>query len=129
MRSENVFCALKYGRSRYEICQVVSKDVRRLHKPGASFQESIAYALAHIPVPAEGLDAIPGKSAATLAADWATSGTSVEVSFGHNTCALRRIPKQFSECITGNSEVLGVAAFGVTRRDEGPSKLSLAVIS
>lgn len=66
MRSENVFCALKYGRSRYEICQIVSKGVRRLHKPGSRFQDTINYTLAHIPTPAEGLEAIPGKSVATL---------------------------------------------------------------
>lgn len=55
MRSENVFRALKYGRSRYEICQVVSKDVKRLHKSGSRFQDTINFTLTHIPEPAEGL--------------------------------------------------------------------------
>lgn len=67
MRSENVYRALEHGRSRYEICQVVSKSVKRLHKPGTRFQDTINYTLLHMTAPAEVLEAAPAKSAVRLA--------------------------------------------------------------
>jgi hypothetical protein len=48
MRSENVYRALEQGRSRFEICQVVSKCAKRLHKPGSPLQQTIDYTLRHM---------------------------------------------------------------------------------
>lgn len=48
MRSEQVYRALNQGLSRFAVCQLVSKSVRRLHKPGARFQDTINYTLVHI---------------------------------------------------------------------------------
>ena len=63
MRSENVYRAVEHGRSRYEICQVVSKSVKRLHKPGSRFQDTINYTLLHMTnKPAEAPEAPPAKS-------------------------------------------------------------------
>ena len=67
MRSENVYRALEHGRSRYEICQVVSKSVKRLHKPGSRYQDTIDYTLVHMTKPAEVPEAAPAKSATKLA--------------------------------------------------------------
>ena len=67
MRSENVYRALEYGRSRYEICQVVSKSVKRLHKPGARFQDTIDYTLLNMMKPAEVPETAPAKPAPRLA--------------------------------------------------------------
>jgi hypothetical protein len=67
MRSDNVYRALDHGRSRYEICQVVSKSVKRLHKAGSRFQDTINYTLLHMTAPAEVPEATPAKSAARLA--------------------------------------------------------------
>ena len=53
MRSENVHRALEHGRSRFEICQVVSKRVKRTHSPGSRFQDTINYTLLHVTDPAE----------------------------------------------------------------------------
>lgn len=66
MRSENVYRALEHGRSRYEICQVVSKSVKRLHKPGARFQDTIDYTLVHMTKPAEAPEVAAAKSATKL---------------------------------------------------------------
>jgi hypothetical protein len=62
MRSENVYRALDHGRSRYEICQVVSKSVKRLHKPGLRFQDTIDYTLRHMTE--AGAPSTPAKPAA-----------------------------------------------------------------
>jgi hypothetical protein len=67
MRSENVYRALEHGRSRYEICQVVSKSVKRLHKPGARFQDTIDYTLLHMTGRAEAPKAALTKLAIPLA--------------------------------------------------------------
>jgi hypothetical protein len=67
MRSENVYRALEHGRSRYEICQVVSKSVKRLHKPGSRFQDTINYTLLHMTGPAEGPEATLARPGVPLA--------------------------------------------------------------
>jgi hypothetical protein len=41
MRSEQVYRALGQGINRFEICQLVSKGVKALHKPGTRFEDSI----------------------------------------------------------------------------------------
>jgi hypothetical protein len=48
MRSEQVYAALKQGRSRYEICQLVFMSVRRCHKPGLRFQDTINSTLVQV---------------------------------------------------------------------------------
>jgi hypothetical protein len=67
MRSENVYRALEQGRSRFEICQVVSKSVKQLHRPGSRFQDTIDYTLLHMTGPAEAPEPTPAKPAASLA--------------------------------------------------------------
>jgi hypothetical protein len=52
MRSDHVYRALEHGHSRFEICQLVSKSVKRLHKPGSRFQDTINHTLLHM-MPAE----------------------------------------------------------------------------
>ena len=66
MRSENVYRALEHGRSRYEICQVVSKSVKRLHKPGTRFQDTINYTLLNMTNAPEVPETTPAKSGSTL---------------------------------------------------------------
>lgn len=63
MRSENVYRAVEHGRSRYEICQVVSKSVKRLHKPGSRFQDTINYTLVHMTNLPEAPEPTPAKPA------------------------------------------------------------------
>jgi len=41
MRSEQIHRALKQGVNRFEVCQLVAKGVRRTHKTGARFEDSI----------------------------------------------------------------------------------------
>jgi hypothetical protein len=67
MRSENVYRALEQGRSRFEICQVVAKSAKRLHRPGSPFQETIDYTLLHMIEPAEASATTPAKPPARLA--------------------------------------------------------------
>jgi len=55
MRSEQVYRAMEQGRSRFEICQLVFKSVRLLHKPGLRFQDTINSTLVHM-----GSVAVPG---------------------------------------------------------------------
>lgn len=63
MRSDNVYRAMEHGRSRFEICQVVSKSVRRLHKPGTPFQDTINYTLVHMTASAPAPEVTPKKAA------------------------------------------------------------------
>ena len=69
MRSDNVYRALEHGRSRFEICQVVSKRVKRSHRPGSRFQDTINDTLLHVPEPAQVPAAAAAKSAVPLAED------------------------------------------------------------
>lgn len=39
---------MEQGRSRFEICQLVFKSVRLLHKPGLRFQDTINSTLVHM---------------------------------------------------------------------------------
>ena len=41
MRSEQIHRALSQGINRFEVCQLVSKGVRRTHKTGSRFEDSI----------------------------------------------------------------------------------------
>jgi uncharacterized protein YoaH (UPF0181 family) len=41
MRSEQIHRALKQGVNRFEVCQLVAKGVRRTHKAGSRFEDSI----------------------------------------------------------------------------------------
>jgi hypothetical protein len=41
MRSDQIHCALARGMNRYEICQLVSKGVRVMHKSGSRYEDSI----------------------------------------------------------------------------------------
>jgi hypothetical protein len=48
MRSEQIHRALAQGHSRFEICQLVSKSVKRVHKIGARFEDTIGYTLEYL---------------------------------------------------------------------------------
>ena len=41
MRSERIHRALSQGINRFEVCQLVAKGVRRTHKTGSRFEDSI----------------------------------------------------------------------------------------
>ncbi len=41
MRSEQIHRALSQGINRFEVCQLVAKGVRRTHKTGSRFEDSI----------------------------------------------------------------------------------------
>jgi len=41
MRSAKIHRALAQGMNRFEVCQVVSKGVKAIHKSGARFEDSI----------------------------------------------------------------------------------------
>ncbi|MDR3793307.1 MAG: hypothetical protein P4L03_07995 [Terracidiphilus sp.] len=41
MRSDKIHCAIARGMNRYEICQLVSKGVRVMHKSGSRYEDSI----------------------------------------------------------------------------------------
>lgn len=48
MRSEQVYHALAQGHSRFEICQLVSKQVKLCHRAGARFEDTIGYTFDHL---------------------------------------------------------------------------------
>ena len=48
MRSDQIHRALARGINRFEVCQLVSKGVRRTHKVGSRFEDSINDVLEHI---------------------------------------------------------------------------------
>jgi hypothetical protein len=41
MRSDKIHRALARGMNRFEVCQVVSKGVKAIHKSGSRFEDSI----------------------------------------------------------------------------------------
>ena len=41
MRSDQVHRAMAQGMNRFEVCQIVSKGVRAIHKTGSRFEDSI----------------------------------------------------------------------------------------
>ncbi|GGH16824.1 hypothetical protein [Silvibacterium dinghuense] len=41
MRSEQIHRAIAQGHSRFDICQIVGKGIRVIHKPGSRFEDSI----------------------------------------------------------------------------------------
>lgn len=41
MRSDRVYRAIERGMSRYEVCQIVAKGVKAMHKSGTRFEDSI----------------------------------------------------------------------------------------
>ncbi len=41
MRSDKIHRALAQGMNRFEVCQLVSKGVRAVHKSGSRFEDSI----------------------------------------------------------------------------------------
>jgi hypothetical protein len=41
MRSDQIHRVLSHGINRFEVCSLVSKGVRRTHKTGARFEDSI----------------------------------------------------------------------------------------
>ncbi len=41
MRSDQIHRAMSQGMNRFEVCQIVSKGVRAIHKTGARFEDSI----------------------------------------------------------------------------------------
>jgi uncharacterized protein YoaH (UPF0181 family) len=41
MRSDQIHRALAHGINRFEVCSLVSKGVRRTHKTGSRFEDSI----------------------------------------------------------------------------------------
>ena len=41
MRSDKIHSALAQGMKRFEVCQLVSKGVRAVHKNGSRFEDSI----------------------------------------------------------------------------------------
>ena len=48
MRSDQIHRALARGINRFEVCQLVSKCVKRTHKVGSRFEDSINNVLDHI---------------------------------------------------------------------------------
>ena len=48
MRSDQIHRALAQGINRFEVCQLVSKGVRRTHKTGSRFEDSINQVLQYI---------------------------------------------------------------------------------
>jgi uncharacterized protein YoaH (UPF0181 family) len=48
MRSDQIHRALAQGINRFEVCQLVSKGVRRTHKTGSRFEDSINDVLQYI---------------------------------------------------------------------------------
>jgi uncharacterized protein YoaH (UPF0181 family) len=48
MRSDQIHRALARGISRYEVCQLVAKGVRVMHKPGTRYEDSINDVLGHL---------------------------------------------------------------------------------
>ena len=48
MRSDQIHRALAHGINRFEVCSLVSKGVRRTHKTGARFEDSINDVLQYI---------------------------------------------------------------------------------
>lgn len=48
MRSDQIHRALARGINRFEVCQLVSKGVRKTHKVGSRFEDSINDVLDHI---------------------------------------------------------------------------------
>ncbi len=41
MRSDKIHRALAQGMNRFEVCQIVSKGVKAIHKSGSRFEDSI----------------------------------------------------------------------------------------
>jgi uncharacterized protein YoaH (UPF0181 family) len=48
MRSDQIHRALAQGINRFEVCQLVSKGVRKTHKTGSRFEDSINDVLQYI---------------------------------------------------------------------------------
>jgi uncharacterized protein YoaH (UPF0181 family) len=48
MRSDQIHRALSQGINRFEVCSLVSKGVRRTHKTGSRFEDSINDVLQYI---------------------------------------------------------------------------------
>jgi hypothetical protein len=58
MRSSQIHCALAHGINRFEVCQLVSKGVKAIHKSGGRFEDSINNILQYLgthDTPKEGL--------------------------------------------------------------------------
>lgn len=48
MRSDQIHRALAHGINRFEVCSLVSKGVRKTHKTGSRFEDSINDVLSYI---------------------------------------------------------------------------------
>jgi len=56
MRSDQIHRALARGISRYEVCQLVAKGVRVMHRPGTRYEDSINDVLGHLSSESEPLN-------------------------------------------------------------------------
>ena len=58
MRSDQIHRALAHGINRFEVCSLVSKGVRRTHKTGSRFEDSINDVLQYLGVREDDPDSI-----------------------------------------------------------------------
>lgn len=65
MRSDQIHRALAHGINRFEVCSLVSKGVRRTHKTGSRFEDSINDVLQYLGAREDDADSI--HSAAEIA--------------------------------------------------------------
>ncbi len=59
MRSDQIHRALAHGINRFEVCQLVSKGVRVMHRTGSRFEDSINNVLEHLGTPEDAEKPLP----------------------------------------------------------------------
>ena len=62
MRSDQIHRALAHGINRFEVCSLVSKGVRRTHKTGSRFEDSINDVLQYLGARDDDPDSIHSES-------------------------------------------------------------------